>query len=212
MTKTAVFSHCKPKPCGETAEVQRYTNHNFIYSREGDLRPQCYAEEKLCRKDRSYLEASTKTILTPQHDCLLSYHTNQRYLPRHNTSNPSLSATRSRLLWRPHTSGHPVSQARRDPPAVFLAFRSPRLAYTKPWYDPDDIMHDIQELRGISCLSRHQHCERELTMGSPISRPVLLNKRGEMRFQFTPKLRRGRCLTLLVEAIARVYQCEVVVS
>lgn len=40
---------------------------------------------------------------------------------------------------------------------------------------------------------------------------VLLNKGEEMRFQFTPGLRRGRYLALLVEAITRIYRCEVVV-
>jgi hypothetical protein len=39
MTKTAVFSHCKPNPCGETAEEQQHTDHNFIHSRGRDLRP-----------------------------------------------------------------------------------------------------------------------------------------------------------------------------
>jgi hypothetical protein len=39
ITTTAVFSHCKPNPCRETAEEQRHTNNNFICSRGRNLRP-----------------------------------------------------------------------------------------------------------------------------------------------------------------------------
>jgi hypothetical protein len=39
MATTAVFSHCKPNPHGETAEEQRHTDNNFICSRGRNLRP-----------------------------------------------------------------------------------------------------------------------------------------------------------------------------
>ena len=38
MTTTVVFSHCKPNPCGETAEEQQHTDYNFICSRGRNLR------------------------------------------------------------------------------------------------------------------------------------------------------------------------------
>jgi len=39
VTITAVFSHCKPNPCGETIEEQRHSDNNFICSRGRNLRP-----------------------------------------------------------------------------------------------------------------------------------------------------------------------------
>lgn len=39
ITITAVFSFCKPNPCGETVEEQRYID-NFICLRGRNLRPQ----------------------------------------------------------------------------------------------------------------------------------------------------------------------------
>lgn len=39
MTTTAVFSHCKPNSCGETAEEQRYTEYSFVRLRGKNLRP-----------------------------------------------------------------------------------------------------------------------------------------------------------------------------
>ena len=35
---TAIFSHCKPNPCRETAEEKRYTDNNYIHSRGTNFR------------------------------------------------------------------------------------------------------------------------------------------------------------------------------